>query len=458
MRALFAGLLALVGLAAAPADGTYFKNLNSRPAYFAHQQAIIKYHQGETIYFIRNTVHGGTGTYGWVVPVPATPNYVKPVRPGYIDASLAQLRPRVQTAPDPPTTPDLLLLLVAAALAVTAAHRYRQFPSSGRFVRALAEQAAVGLLAVTVHLSFPEISVKRTSKFSGEMAKSVLSAVPADIVDRHYGEVGNYTVTALKGSDLDAIERWLTARQIPIPPSARPVLESYAQKGWSFLAAEVTKNEPTVRPHPLKIVLPGIHRVYPMRLTGLQQEPLRLELLVVDQSTCPVAPLAMLRTKLGIIDVAVPETLVYRSPDAQPDPNEAAFTEWRSSIYRLVGSNQTATYLRAEVTPQQMTQDFTVGAEPYRAVNIPVYDADSAWRHMVGTGLLAAGAMAVVAGLVLALVGSSTLGLGLVLVAALLAGVGVPLSWRTGVHVEATPRENVLGAPVSMDRIGSFGR
>jgi hypothetical protein len=70
---------------------------------------------------------------------------------------------------------------------------------------------------------------------------------------------------------------------IAVPANAEPVIASYVKDGWVFVATKVRRDKPdneTSTPHPLSFTFKTDKPVYPMRLTGVDNEPLSVELYV----------------------------------------------------------------------------------------------------------------------------------------------------------------------------------
>ncbi len=79
---------------------------------------------------------------------------------------------------------------------------------------------------------------------------------------------------------------------IAVPTNAEPVIASYVKDGWVFVATKVRRDKPdneTSTPHPLSFTFKTDKPVYPMRLTGLDNGPLSVELYVFGPSRAKAA-------------------------------------------------------------------------------------------------------------------------------------------------------------------------
>ena len=70
---------------------------------------------------------------------------------------------------------------------------------------------------------------------------------------------------------------------IAVPTNAEPVIASYVKDGWVFVATKVRRDKPdneTSTPHPLSFTFKTDKPIYPMRLTGVDNGPLSVDLYV----------------------------------------------------------------------------------------------------------------------------------------------------------------------------------
>ena len=106
---------------------------------------------------------------------------------------------------------------------------------------------------------------------------STSSAEAVSILDRRL--VGIFETTTITSRDPKALENWLRENGFAVPTNAEPVIASYVKDGWVFVATKVRRDKPdseTSTPHPLSFTFKTDKPVYPMRLTGVDNGPLRL--------------------------------------------------------------------------------------------------------------------------------------------------------------------------------------
>ena len=89
-----------------------------------------------------------------------------------------------------------------------------------------------------------------------------------------------------------ALQTWLSENGYVVPTNAEPVIASYVKNGWVFVAAKIRRDNDaldTSTPHPLSFTFKTDKPVYPLRLTGLGNQPLSVDLYVFsnERATAP---------------------------------------------------------------------------------------------------------------------------------------------------------------------------
>jgi hypothetical protein len=101
------------------------------------------------------------------------------------------------------------------------------------------------------------------------------------VLDRQL--VGVFETTTIASHDPTALQSWLRENGFAASTNSGPVIESYVKDGWVFVAAKIRRDKPateTSTPHPLSFTFKTDKPVYPMRLTGVDNGPLSVELYV----------------------------------------------------------------------------------------------------------------------------------------------------------------------------------
>ncbi len=95
--------------------------------------------------------------------------------------------------------------------------------------------------------------------------------------------VGIFETTTIATDDPGALRAWLEQNGFFVPTNAVPVVERYVKDGWVFVATKVRRDDPkldTSTPHPLSFTFKTDRPVYPLRLTGVDNGPVTVELYV----------------------------------------------------------------------------------------------------------------------------------------------------------------------------------
>jgi hypothetical protein len=99
--------------------------------------------------------------------------------------------------------------------------------------------------------------------------------------------VGVFETTTITSRLPKALQSWLRENGFIVTTNTEPVIDSYAKDGWVFVAVKVRRDKPekdTSTPHPLSFTFKTDKPVYPMRLTGVDNGPLQVELYVFGPS------------------------------------------------------------------------------------------------------------------------------------------------------------------------------
>src|SRR5688572_22797517 len=126
MRAFAMFLLLLTTFGTALADGKFFRSklIEAEPT-IPFQRAVLKFDGREQIMLVESTLSGPQGDYGWVIPLPAKPSYVKAVNPAFVQQSFNLAKPTVRSGRglEPAFAVGVVIL---AVVALTSGLRYRK--------------------------------------------------------------------------------------------------------------------------------------------------------------------------------------------------------------------------------------------------------------------------------------------------------------------------------------------
>ena len=381
-------LLALTTLALP--DGTYFRQERVEvDPIIPTQRAVLKFDGREQIMLVESELSGPEGTYGWVIPLPSKPSYVKAVNPVYIDGSFRQAKPYIRS--DAELSIVWILLAIAfSAVALTSAWRHRN-ESKGRKLFMFCLEIALPIVLCAVF--FPVFASAKDSakKSAGDASSASVESL---------GDIGSYSVSVLSGESGAPILEWLSKKGLVVGKESLPVIEAYAKEGWCFLAAEIRKTESrSYPPHPLKAVFPTDKLIYPMRLTGLQDDPLRLELLVVSNRQAEIQ---------GMEAWACDNTPISVFVDIRAELDREIYSDWKSGEFGMAKNGEVWTYLRGEFTPEQMTKDFEVTWKTPERFRAEVWDRLGARNHAIELATIWLVGASVILGLIVVFIPAPT--------------------------------------------------
>ena len=95
--------------------------------------------------------------------------------------------------------------------------------------------------------------------------------------------VGVYDVVTLSGENGNDLLKWLNQNGFYTSTNALRVISSYAAQHWVFVAVTINRELPSSQrsqPHPLAFTFRSNRPVYPLRLTGIENEQCSIELYV----------------------------------------------------------------------------------------------------------------------------------------------------------------------------------
>jgi Uncharacterized protein conserved in bacteria (DUF2330) len=364
-RVLAMGFLLLLPIGAL-ADG---KMMSAFPANVTmpDQQALIHFTNGTERLVIETRFTGAGTNFAWVVPLPSQP-VVEAATTGLFPTLRYLFQPRIIHKVPPYYVGFLMAIGSVAFLYATA--------------RARGWETVIGLL---FGLPFLGLSLLLLSVFAhpgGPMGSAPEGAV--SILDRRV--VGVFDTMTLTSHDPKALQNWLRENGFALSADTAPVIESYVKQGWVFVTAKVRRDLPglqTSTPHPLSFTFKTKRPVYPMRLTGINNGPLSVELYVFGPGR---ASARHFKTQRCIQPVyQEPEKWwAYRTPKT-PNIVHPLLRQW-------VGGSPVATRLTATLTPANMQQDVWLDWEPFREKSSRVYSREAACNYALnrGVGLFAA--------------------------------------------------------------------
>lgn len=222
--------------------------------------------------------------------------------------------------------------------------------------------AFVGILVLLASMLFPALSRAKVGK--GGRGASV------EILDRQCA--GVFESTTVTGRDPAALRAWFQSHGYTLPADVEPVIADYLRDGWVFVASRVFREVSTNGPgslHPLSFTFQAKEPVYPLRLTGVGNGRLEVDLFVFgpERAAAPGFRVRDARPAGGY------------SPDSLRWLPEEHLRISHEALGQAAAEAPWVTRLHGELTPARMREDAVIrwdGMTPRHEVQ---YSVRGAW-------------------------------------------------------------------------------
>jgi hypothetical protein len=341
VQRIFSFLLLLFLPQAALADGKVIPTI-AYPAkiMIPDQRALICYTNGTERLVIETRFTGAGPNFAWVVPLPSQP---------VIEEATMGLFPTLQYLFRPEIVHDVPRYYLGILITIGLIY----------LLRLLIKYASAGfiifLVFLFVFLALAALLLPALAAAKRGGMESVSSKQAISILDRKL--VGIFETTTIATHDAKALQTWLSENGFAAPTNAEPVIASYVKDGWVFVATKVRRDKPkneTSTPHPLSFTFKTDKPVYPMRLTGVDNGPLSVELYVFGPARAKASHFKVERCT--------------RPNYPEPPPNDTSSWNWsrlppetpnivHPLLRKWVDGSPVATKLIATLSPSEMRQD-----------------------------------------------------------------------------------------------------
>jgi hypothetical protein len=378
-------LLSLIGFAnGVLADGKVFPpTAYPVEVRIPDQRAILAWSNGVERLVIETRFTAAGTNFAWVVPLPSAPKVETATR-GLFPTLTHLLRPRVIHRPNPFVGVACccaglgwLLITLRPDKAVRVSDLLASLAIGGGITLVSQEAGGTGLLGLICFLSVALIGAQvRYGKespwaivivlalltFLAGMTLPALSTAKAkggsdsvEVLDRQLA--GVFETTTLTARDPGALRDWLNTNGYVLPKDVEPVIADYLRDGWVFVASKVRRDATSTEAgslHPLSFTFAAKEPVYPLRLTGVGNGNLEVDLFVFGPERAKVAG-------FKVRDCRRPQ-----SPPSDPIKRERW---WRNSerlplehdaLRDVAGNAAFVTRLQGTLTPEQMRQDAVI--------------------------------------------------------------------------------------------------
>jgi len=238
------------------ADGKIWSVSGELPA-MPKQRAFLHWKSGVETLIVESDYVASSPDNTWLIPVPSKPEAIDALAPGALESLQAILPIPVSTAE--PSLAPALLVLAASLYAATVRRRCERF---GRWLAFTILPMA--LVTVFAWIFYPVFAKSGKAGSAGSASQAT--------------RIGSYNVAVVSGFEGVA--------SVPnLPPALHATFEQYRKEGWSIVVANLrTEQKGLATPHPLRVRFRAATPIYPMRLTGVDAEPLHLDLFVLGKS------------------------------------------------------------------------------------------------------------------------------------------------------------------------------
>lgn len=181
------------------------------------------------------------------------------------------------------------------------------------------------------------------SKAGGHDSASSVTEVASE-------RVGVFDTTTLAAKSPAALTDWLRRNGFQVATNAEPVIADYVKKGWVFVAAKLHRGNAVMATnaiHPLAFTFSTKEAVYPLRLTGVGNGPLEVELYVFGRE----------RATADHFRVEKCLELAFLSADGTAQRGKTILPVSHPGLRRFAEGSTVVTKQSARLSPSQMRED-----------------------------------------------------------------------------------------------------
>jgi hypothetical protein len=202
---------------------------------------------------------------------------------------------------------------------------------------------ALAIFLTALFLSGFLLPHSATARVEGANSRPLMSN-GVNVLERK--TVGLYETATISGADGKKVTEWLNSNGFKVAASVQEALTHYEKQGWTFVAARMRRDSAEAArfsPHPLSFTFAAPRAVYPLRLTGIGNGPLAVDMYVPGEEEAVAGP--FVRQRAGHLDFA-------------PSPDRDDFIPISHEALQSYCKGYSAlTLLSAALLPEQMKAD-----------------------------------------------------------------------------------------------------
>jgi len=329
-------------------DGGFIPSTAFQTVEIPDQRALIHFTDGKETLVIDTAFKGDGTNFAWIIPVPSVPT-VEPATTGLFSTLQMIFQPRIV---HDVTGFYKFVILLGLLLAYVLWKAQRGESPVGLLM-------IVALFAILASMLLPALGTTASS-----------SGGPVSVLQRK--TVGVYETATLSSRDGQAVFDWLKQNGFVAPTNFIPAIRACAQEGWYFVASKIRLDaslSEAAKPHPLALTFKTDHPVYPLRLTGINNDSCRIELYVFGPGRAELPHFIVERC-------AKPS---YPPGEGQPELRRLEGLRVRHPLLRqLVGGSPVATKLVGQLSSRQMQEDAYITWTPFREKRLTRYSEHGA--------------------------------------------------------------------------------
>ena len=204
--------------------------------------------------------------------------------------------------------------------------------------------------------------------------------------------VGVFDTVTLNSPDGAALTRWLNEHGFAVPAAAAPVIADYAKQSWVFAAAKLSRPDASGKtsPHPLAFKFKTDRAVYPLRLTGVENDRCLVELYVFGASRAELPGFKVEQCLATEFPKELPKGTTPtddqdRLPFREPSPGQLRIRH--PALRSLVAGSTVGTKLTGTLDAAAMSRDAYFTWVPFERRLESFYSREAATTRAINLGV-----------------------------------------------------------------------